>query len=87
MTNFSDEEISAALKAIEERMSNGAPFTYGGLCKCWPEHDRLIDKTIQRWRRKGLISFVRIGRDTRWSLTEDGRSKVNNDGDGCAHLP
>jgi DNA-binding transcriptional regulator PaaX len=34
---------------------------------------RLVDRTIQKWRRKGWISFVRMGRDTLWSMTDAGR--------------
>jgi hypothetical protein len=56
---------------IETRMLSGEPFTYGGLC-AWRataermpgdtrhyDHDRLIDRTIQKLRRKGLIAFTR----------------------------
>lgn len=58
------------LAKIETRMASGEPFTYGQLCKQWPASHRLIDQTIQKWRRKGLISFARTGRLTVWSLTD-----------------
>lgn len=66
--------------AVERRMRSGEPFTFGELCTQFARHssgfsdDREIDKTIQRWRRKGWISFVRIGRAPLWSLTEAGRA-------------
>ena len=55
---------------IEARMLSGQPFTYSGLCALRKQtfeigspvhgdHDRLIDRTIQKLRRKGLIAFKR----------------------------
>lgn len=52
-------------------MLSGEPFNYSGLCAARKstfvgddvflhgDHDRLIDRTIQKLRRKGLISFKR----------------------------
>ena len=61
-------------QAIERRMSNGKPFTYGELCRLGPrpvgEGGRTADKIIQKWRRKGWIVFTREGRNTVWRLTE-----------------
>jgi len=67
---------------IEARMLSGEPFSYGGLCE-WraerdegaiktrmPDHDRLIDRTIQKLRRKGLIAFTREGGKIVWRPTE-----------------
>lgn len=34
------------------------------------ESDRLADRIIQRWRRKGFIAFKRNGKITTWHLTE-----------------
>ena len=67
------------LEIIESRMSDGTPFTYGALCRLPGLHrddDRLPDKTIQKWRRKGWIAYERIGRDTIWSLTDAGRTML-----------
>lgn len=64
---------------IEERMLSGEPFTYGSLCR-WRgdqagnrylsrDDDRLVDRTIQKLRRKGLIAFERVGGKVIWSPT------------------
>lgn len=65
---------------IEARMLSGQAFTYGGLVAEFAgkttDHNEakriamLIDRTIQRLRRKGLISYRRSGRDTIWRRTE-----------------
>lgn len=61
---------------IEARMLSGEPFTYAELCVWrgraegnpkWPDSDRRIDRTIQKLRRKGLISFRREGGRVVWS--------------------
>lgn len=68
-----------ALAIIERRMGDGEPFTYGELCKLRGlprDSDRLADKTIQKWRRKGWIDFVRFGRAPLWSLTDVGRAAL-----------
>lgn len=73
MSNNSEERA-----ALEHRMLNGGPFTYGQLC-VWREkiehnggrggdEDRLIDRTIQKLRRQGLIAFQRAGNATVWNL-------------------
>lgn len=66
--------------AIEARMLSGGAFTYKGLSRDRKatftgddvfrdgDHDRLIDRTIQKLRRRGLIEFQRVGRDTIWTL-------------------
>lgn len=52
-----------AAEAIEGRMRSGEPFTYGELCAVGlanggnENRDRLADKTIQKWRRKGWIEM------------------------------
>lgn len=65
MTNESEKE------GLEARMLSGEPFTYSGLSAARKQtftgedifrdgdHDRLIDRTIQKLRRKGLIAFTR----------------------------
>lgn len=51
-------------QALETRMLSGEPFTYGGLCEAYgvaveENKSRLIDRTIQKLRRKGLIAYRR----------------------------
>lgn len=60
------------LSRIEARMKSGEPFTYGMLCAvAGGDDDRLVDKTIQRWRRKGWVGMEgRVGRAPRWVLVE-----------------
>lgn len=71
--------MSEPLFEIEARMANGRPFTYAELCVLARLHgnhenrSRLCDKTVQRWRRRGLISFTREGRSAVWRLTDAGR--------------
>jgi len=67
---------------IEARMLSGEPFTYKGLSADRKatfrgdamfrdgDHDRLIDRTIQKLRRRGLIEFRRVGRDTVWTVVD-----------------
>jgi hypothetical protein len=54
--------------ALEARITGGEPFTYGDLCVvAGGDVDRLVDKTIQKWRRRGWIYMDgRIGRAPRW---------------------
>lgn len=64
---------------IERRMLSGEPFTYGELSEWrasieqgairWThlDHDRLIDRTIQKLRRKGLIAFERTKGRVVWT--------------------
>lgn len=67
---------------IEARMLSGEPFTYSGLC-AWRadkeqgayktqfgDHDRLIDRTIQKLRRAGKIAYKREGNLTVWRPVE-----------------
>lgn len=61
--------------AIQARMSNGEPFTYGILCEIRPrplgENGRTADKLIQKWRRKGLIKISgRMLGAPRWILLD-----------------
>ena len=52
----------------ELRMLSGEPFTFGGLCVTFGrDHFRLIDRTIQKLRKRNLIAFERKGRDVVWS--------------------
>jgi hypothetical protein len=62
---------------IERRMLSGEPFTYGGLVTARArqgkggqtgDSDRLIDRTIQKLRRRGLIAFTRANGSVVWSL-------------------
>ena len=62
--------------AVEKRMLSGDPFTYGELVAIHAKDggdegkDRLVDKTIQRWRRKGWVEICgRRGKAPLWHLT------------------
>ena len=66
----SNAEPSAAA-TLEARMLSGEPFTYGGLCDTFgvsfnETRTRLIDRTIQKLRRKGLIAYRREGGAVTW---------------------
>jgi hypothetical protein len=58
------------------RMLSGEPFIYGRL-SVWAEtvfgfdeaETRLVDKTIQKLRRRGAIAFERRGRDVVWTVS------------------
>jgi hypothetical protein len=58
------------------RMLSGEPFIYGRL-SVWAEavfgfdeaETRLVDKTIQKLRRRGAIAFERRGRDVVWAAS------------------
>lgn len=67
------------LMEIENRMRSGEPFTFmhlHSLSGYQSDTYRLADRTIQKWRRKGWISFVRKGHTPVWSLTELGKSEA-----------
>jgi hypothetical protein len=59
---------------VERRILSGEPFTYGGLLGELgsSDEDRSVDRTIQKFRRRGLISFRREGRHVLWTRTADG---------------
>lgn len=60
---------------IRARMGNGEPFTYGELWLPYGiEAFRIADREIQRWRKKGFISFTREGRNVVWRLTDAGHA-------------
>lgn len=63
---------------LEVYMLSAPPFTYGDVCKAreTDDTDRLIDRTIQRLRRKGFIAYRREGRRTVWSATDVGRAAL-----------
>lgn len=56
---------------LERRMLSGEPFTYSGIQaeRRGREPDRVVDRTIQKLRRKGLIAFHRVGRECIWRAT------------------
>ncbi len=71
------------MNSFERRMATGEPFTFGELYRTvkWNGNGyREADRCIQRWRKKGWISFTRKGRDCVWSLTENGRVETAREG-------
>jgi hypothetical protein len=66
---------------IEKRMLSGEPFTYGELSREFTpggveahnDASRLVDRTIQKLRRKGLIAFTREGGKVVWRATNQPR--------------
>lgn len=71
--------MNETLQKIEARMANGEPFRFRdlhSLANSMGADWRIADRAIQRWRKRGWISFVRVGRDSIWSLTEAGRSAL-----------
>ena len=64
------------LAQLEQRMLGGEPFIYSRLA-AWAERHfgfdeaetRLVDRTIQKLRRRGAIAFERRGRDVVWTKT------------------
>ena len=69
-------EHRAIQAQLERRMLSGEPFIYSRL-SVWAEgvfgfdeaETRLVDKTIQRLRRRGAIAFERRGRDVVWTAS------------------
>jgi hypothetical protein len=67
-------EHRAIQAQLELRMLSGEPFIYGRL-SAWAEavfgfdeaETRLVDKTIQKLRRRGAVAFERRGRDVVWT--------------------
>lgn len=57
---------------LEARMLSGEPFTYVELCMSRPNNDadRLVDRTIQRLRKRGLIAFKRVRGRPIWRAVE-----------------
>lgn len=41
---------------------------------------RVADAMIQHFRKKGLISFIRRGRETIWTLTDAGQEHADREG-------
>lgn len=68
--------MSEQLTEVEIRMLSGEPFTFGHLCDAYPDgnHGRTIDGSIQKFRKKGFIAFVRQGRQVVWTATEAGKA-------------
>lgn len=68
-------------RAIVLRIESGAPFTFSEL---WSGNERVYrtaDGLIQKYRKQGIISFVREGRRTVWSLTDEGKEFILKGGD------
>lgn len=57
---------------VEARIFRGDPFTFGELQHGIGNDWRDADRTIQKLRKKGLITFTRKGRECVWELTEAG---------------
>lgn len=72
--------MTTTLEKIEARMASGEEFTFQQLWLSFETGNdqenvyRLVDRTIQKWRKAGLISFVRQGNRVIWSLTDEGKS-------------
>lgn len=69
---------------LEQRMASGNRFTYGELCSRFDrDHTefktRAIDRTIQKWRKRGLIDKKREGKFVFWSLTDKGKEAFSHD--------
>lgn len=67
--------MMTAREQIEARIKSGEPFTFSDVwvpvCNGDHHHDayRLADRTIQQWRRKGLIRINgRRGSSPLWEL-------------------
>ncbi|AFU87567.1 hypothetical protein CcrKarma_gp050 [Caulobacter virus Karma] len=75
--------MSTALDAVLARIESGEPFTYAGLSAVNDAaggneaRDRLADRTIQKYRRKGWITFTREGRYVVWRPTPAGAAQFN----------
>lgn len=53
-------------------------FTFFDLHAGLPgEADRLADRTLQSWRRKGFASYERRGRQCVWKLTANGQEALS----------
>ncbi len=61
---------------LERRIFSGEPFTFYGLHGGLDAAYRPADRLIQKYRRKGFISFEMKGRQPVWSLTETGRAEM-----------
>jgi hypothetical protein len=72
------EPSEAEMSKLSRRMASGEPFTYGELHAAGLDKRRAADKQIQKWRRKGWISFARFGRQALWSLTDAGRAATED---------
>lgn len=67
-------------ESVRQRMFSGVSFTFQQLCRNaershpglekieGQETWRIIDNEIQKARKKGLISFIRNGRESFWSM-------------------
>ncbi|CDP50670.1 hypothetical protein [Devosia sp. DBB001] len=73
-------ELEELRDKMEAKMADGEPFTFSDLHKGFPDYEayRLADRLIQQWRKRGWISFVRVGRSTIWSLTDAGRDAIRS---------
>lgn len=81
-----------AKEVCRQRMLNGVQFTFAQLddyltraCDSATQIDgtdrwRIADAMIQQFRKKGLIAFVRHGRNSIWTLTEAGRALAGERG-------
>ena len=69
------------LARIEAVIFSGEPFTLHDLRKWGRDSESIADRTVQKHRKAGLISFVRFGPQVIWGLTEAGRAeKARRDG-------
>lgn len=72
--------MSDELRKIEDRMMSGEPFTFRqlqSLSVSYIDTYRVADRALQKWRRKGWITFERKGRTPIWSLTDKGKAEAS----------
>lgn len=59
--------MSDNLSELEAYMLSGRPFTFQGACAAFRTTEwRVIDRTIQRLRKRGAIAYTRAGREVVW---------------------
>lgn len=63
------------LSDIERHMMAHETFRYGDMCRLFNavphSRDREIDGTIQRWKKRGWITFKREGKNVVWRKTNE----------------
>lgn len=60
------------LNDLEQIMLTRKGFTLADIVECTGEQMRVIDRTIQKLRKKGWISYQRVGKKCVWAATAEG---------------